>query len=131
VSGEKTYLVFICGSALRGQPDHANLSGAKFVGEAASSKNYRIHAVKDGWHPGIYEVEAHGITIPGELYELSSEQYKHLVATEPPDMYPSEIMLDDGRHAVAMLYPEELIREGNWQDISNYGGWKAFKASAD
>ena len=73
---------FICGSALRGQPDHQNLKGATFVTEAKTRPQYRLHAVKDGWHPGIYAVESNGIGIPGEVYEMTEEQYNYLIANE-------------------------------------------------
>ncbi|MEB3231359.1 MAG: gamma-glutamylcyclotransferase [Leptolyngbyaceae bacterium] len=126
-SGAK--VVFICGSALRGQPDHGNLQSATFLGEAKTAAKYRLHSVQDGWHPGIYAVDADGIAIPGELYELTAEQYDYLVSTEPPNMYPAEVTLADGGSAIAMLYPQSLIEEHNWPDISNYGGWAAYKAA--
>jgi len=123
--------VFICGSALRGQPDHQNLQSATFVREAKTVSRYRLHAVKDGWHPGIYEAEAGavGISIPGEIYELTPEQYDYLISTEPPDMYPEEVSLENGESAIAMLYPRKLIEEGGWPDISDRGGWAAYKAA--
>jgi gamma-glutamylaminecyclotransferase len=124
----ETKMVFICGSALRGQPDHGNLQGAAFVKETQTTPNYRLHAVKDGWHPGIYAAESNGIAIPGELYQMSVEQYNHLVSTEPPNMYPAEVTLFDGETAIAMLYPKALIEEHGWPDISHIGGWAAFKA---
>jgi gamma-glutamylcyclotransferase (GGCT)/AIG2-like uncharacterized protein YtfP len=65
--------VFICGSALRGQPDNQNLQSAQFIKEAATQPRYRLHAVANGWHPGIYEVEEGGISIPGEVYEQKAE----------------------------------------------------------
>ncbi len=122
-----SHTVFICGSALRGQPDHNNLQSAEFLGEVRTVDSYRIHSVKDGWHPGIYEVSANGVSIPGELYGLSGDRFDYLVSTEPPDMYPADILLEDGRTATAMFYPEQLIREHGWPDISSYGGWRAFK----
>ncbi len=125
--GEK--IVFICGSALRGQPDHGNLQSAKFLGEAKTVPGYRLHSVQDGWHPGIYAVESDGISIPGELYELTPDQYDHLVATEPPHMYPAEVELATGGSAIAMLYPQHLVIENQWPDISDLGGWAAYKAS--
>ncbi len=124
----ETKMVFICGSALRGQPDHVNLQGEDFVKETQTTPNYRLHAVKDGWHPGIYAAESNGIAIPGELYQMSVEQYNHLVSTEPPNMYPAEVTLFDGETAIAMLYPKALIEEHGWPDISHIGGWAAFKA---
>lgn len=125
-----TKTVFICGSALQGQPDHGNLQGAPFLGAAATTPDYRLHAVKDGWHPGIYAVDSGGVSIPGELYQLTAEQYEHLVATEPPDMYPAEVSLENGETAIAMLYPQALIETHQWPDISDHGGWAAYKASS-
>ncbi|NER82931.1 MAG: gamma-glutamylcyclotransferase [Leptolyngbya sp. SIO1D8] len=121
--------VFICGSALRGQPDHSNLQDAKFIRVAQTAPRYRLHSVKDGWHPGIYEVETGGIAIPGELYALTVEQYEHLVSTEPPNMYPAAVTLENGERAIAMLYPKALIDEHSWPDISHLGGWAAYKAA--
>jgi len=75
------------------------------------------------------KVETDGVSIPGELYRLSSDQYEHLVSTEPPHMYPAEITLDGDGTAIAMLYPEELIRQNTWPAISDAGGWICFKKS--
>lgn len=121
--------IFICGSALRGQPDHQNLQDAKFIGEAKTLPKYRLHAVKDGWHPGIYEVASNGISIPGEIYEMTEQEYEYLLANEPPNMYPATVYLEDASEAIAMLYPQELIEKHGWQDISEFGGWAAYKAS--
>jgi gamma-glutamylaminecyclotransferase len=119
--------VFICGSALRGQPDHQNLQSAVFIRETKTQPLYRLHAAENGWHPAIYQVETGGISIPGELYELSQEQYDYLVSTEPPHMYPADVVLENGEIATAMLYPRELVEQYNWEDISPYGGWAAYK----
>ncbi len=122
--------VFICGSALRGQPGHENLQSSLFIREAVTQPRYRLHAAADGWHPAIYEVEQGGISIPGEVYEMTLEQYEHLSATEPPNMYPGDIVLKDGEVLTAFLYPQELVEKYNWPDISHYGGWAAYKANS-
>jgi len=119
--------VFICGSALQGQPDHRNLQSATFVRQTKTQPLYRLHAAQNGWHPAIYQVETGGISIPGELYELTSEQYNYLVSTEPPNMYPAEVLLENGDIATAMLYPQDLVEQYNWEDISHHGGWVAYK----
>jgi gamma-glutamylcyclotransferase (GGCT)/AIG2-like uncharacterized protein YtfP len=121
--------VFICGSALRGQPDHQNLQSATFLRAAQTSPNYRLHAAADGWHPAIYAVPSGGISIPGEVYELTQEQYDYLISTEPPNMYPADVTLADGEVVTAILYPQELVEHFSWPDISGYGGWANYKAS--
>ena len=121
---------FICGSALRGQPDHGNLKGATFAGATKTKPLYRLHAVKDGWHPGIYLASdsSQGIAIPGEIYEMTEEQLNYLLPNEPPDMYEAPIELETGEKVSAMLYPEELAKQ--WPDISDkHGGWAAYKAA--
>lgn len=119
---------FICGSALRGQPDHKNLGDARFLGEARTAPRYRLHSVRDV-HPGIYEVPEGGISIAGELYEFTGEQHRYLLENEPPNMYEAPIVLDDGSTVSAMLYPRELIEQHGFRDISAFGGWAAYKAS--
>lgn len=119
---------FICGSALRGQPDHKNLGDATFLGEARTAPRYRLHSVRDE-HPGIYEVGTGGIAIAGELYEFTAQQHRDLLASEPPDLYQGDIHLDDGTTAPAMIYPQALIKERGYEDISEHGGWAAFKAA--
>jgi gamma-glutamylaminecyclotransferase len=121
--------VFICGSALKGQPDHQNLQSAKFIKAAKTLPLYRLHAAANGWHPAIYQAARDGISIPGEVYELSTEQYEHLLSTEPPNMYPGDIVLEDGEVLTAMLYPQALVEKYRWPDISNYGGWAAYKSA--
>jgi gamma-glutamylcyclotransferase (GGCT)/AIG2-like uncharacterized protein YtfP len=119
---------FICGSALRGQPDHGNLGEARFVREAKTKPIYRLHSVEDQ-HPGIYEVAEGGIAIAGEIYEMTDAQHAHLLATEPPNLYESPIQIEDGTTVNAMIYPRDLIEQRGYQDISQYGGWGAFKAA--
>jgi gamma-glutamylaminecyclotransferase len=119
---------FICGSALRGQPDHGNLGAARFVREAKTKPIYRLHSVEDQ-HPGIYEVAGGGIAIAGEVYEMTDAQHAHLLATEPPNLYEAPIQLEDGTTVNAMIYPRELIDQRGYRDISEYGGWAAYKAA--
>jgi len=119
---------FICGSALRGQPDHQNLGDARFVREAKTKPLYRLHSVRDE-HPGIFQVAEGGVAISGEVYELTDEQHAHLLSTEPPDLYEAPIQLEDGSTVNAMIYPRELIEQRGHPDISHHGGWGTFKAS--
>lgn len=119
--------VFICGSALRGQPDHKNLQSAGFIQETKTRPLYRLHAAENGWHPAIYQVEAGGISIPGEVYEMTQEQFDYLKDNEPPHMYPAEVLLEDGGTAIAFLYPRELVEQYNWPDVSSFGSWIAYK----
>ena len=129
MTSSSTKQVFICGSALRGQPDHQNLQSAKFIKTSKTLPQYRLHAAENGWHPAIYAVETGGIAIPGEIYEMTEEQYEYLLKNEPPHMYPDQVNLEGGDTAIAMLYPQELVEKHDWLDISDFGGWAAYKSA--
>lgn len=124
-----TKRIFICGSALRGQPDHSNLGNATFIEATHTQPLYRLHAAENGWHPAIYHVDEGGISIPGEVYELTHEQFEQLAANEPPHMYPADVVLENGEVAIAFLYPRELVEKYDWLDVSDLGGWIAYKSS--
>jgi len=128
-SEQPTKRIFICGSALQGQPDHDNLQFVKFLGAAKTRPLYRLHSAGDGWHPAIYEIGEGGISIPGEVYEQTQEQFDTLCANEPPHMYPADVVLENGDVLTAFLYPKELIEQNELPDISHYGGWAAYKAA--
>lgn len=119
---------FICGSALRGQPDHGVLEETRFLGAIRTAPGYRMHSV-DGRHPGIYRVSAGGVAILGELYELTGEQHEALLAQEPPGLYEEDVALEDGSFARAMLFPRDVVEARGYADVSEFGGWAAFKAS--
>ncbi|MDB9497029.1 gamma-glutamylcyclotransferase [Spirulina major CS-329] len=128
MSDTKITRVFICGSALRGQPDHGTIADTEFLGAVQTQPNYRLHSVYDQ-HPGVYAVPSGGIAIAGELYAMTPAQYQHLLDNEPPNLYPGPVTLEDGSEAIAMLYPQDLIEANNLPDVSQFGGWTAYKAS--
>jgi hypothetical protein len=33
--------------------------------------------------------------------------------------------------AIAMLYPQALVEQYNWPDISHHGGWAAYKQTVE
>lgn len=121
---------FICGSALRGQPGHSNLGGATFVAAARTAPKYRMASVRDE-HPGVYAVDSGGVALAGEIYEFTDQQYRTLLESEPPDLYEAPIELEDGTTIHAMIYPQKLIEERGYRDISNFGGWAAYRASLE
>ena len=117
---------FICGSALRGEPDHPVLDGTRFLGVARTAALYRMYSIDDR-HPGIYRVISGGVSLAGELYALTPGQHEALLAQEPPGLYEDGVLLDDGSSARAMLFPRDIIEKGSYADISRFGGWAAYK----
>ncbi len=119
-------ILFVNGTLMRGLALHHNLDGAKFLGEFKTAPRYRIYSIGDV-HPGMFEVEAGetGISVLGELYEMSDEVWARVEAGEPPNLYCGPVTLEDGRVFDGILYPRQLA-QANHKDISSYGGWRAY-----
>ena len=92
---------------MRGLKLNANLDGATFLGEFRTAPRYRIYSIGDV-HPGMFEVDEGGISVPGELYELPDEVWARVEAGEPPGLYRGPVELADGRVVPGILFPREL-----------------------
>lgn len=64
-----SFILFVNGTLMRGFALHANLNGAKFIGEASTAPCYRLFSIDD-IHPGMYEVPDGGVSVAGELYHV-------------------------------------------------------------
>ena len=125
-----TRILFVNGTLMRGLALHGNLKGAKFLGEARTAPCYRLYSIGDV-HPGMFRLEdgeAGGISVSGEIYEMSDDIWSRVEAGEPPGLYDGPVELDDGRVLDGILYPRELA-EGKHRDISDIGDWRKYAES--
>lgn len=122
-----TKVLFVNGTLMRGLALNGNLEGAAFLGEARTVPEYRLYSIGDV-HPGMYRVGEGGISVPGEIYEMSDEIWAKVEAGEPPGLYCGPVELDDGRILDGILYPREMA-EGTHRDISEFGGWREYAAT--
>jgi AGZA family xanthine/uracil permease-like MFS transporter len=113
---------------MRGDVLHANLDGARFVSEARTAPRYRLYSIGDV-HPGMTAVDDGGASVAGEIYELDLGHLERIIAGEPPGLGIGVVELDssDRRLAVFWVAPE---LPDTAQDISEYGGWRAYRARA-
>ncbi len=121
--------LFVNGTLMRGLKLNHNLDGAEFLGAVRTMPNYRLHSIDD-IHPGMYEVEAGGVSVAGELYRVPEEVWQRVEAGEPPNLYRGPVRLSDGREVDGILYPRELA-ENVHRDISDYGDWRAYMAAKE
>ncbi len=119
--------LFVNGTLMRGLALHANLDGATFLGEALTAPRYRLYSIDD-IHPGMFEVEAGGVSVAGEAYRVSDEVWARIEAGEPPGLYRGPVRLMNGRDMDGILYPRALA-EGRHRDISEFGDWRAYAKS--
>ena len=118
--------LFVNGTLMRGLALHGNLDGAEFLEACATAPRYRIYSI-GGVHPGMFEVTEGGVAVAGELYRVPEAVLARVEAGEPPGLYRGPVHLSDGRVVQGILFPRELA-EGVHQDISAYGGWRAYAA---
>jgi gamma-glutamylcyclotransferase (GGCT)/AIG2-like uncharacterized protein YtfP len=121
--------LFVNGGLMRGLRGHGNLAGAEFLEVTRTAPRYRLYSINDR-HPGMFEVEEGGVSVEGELYRVPADVWERVEAGEPPNLYKGPVQLADGRAVEGILYPRELA-EGHHRDISEYGGWRAYRAERD
>jgi gamma-glutamylcyclotransferase (GGCT)/AIG2-like uncharacterized protein YtfP len=119
--------LFVNGTLMRGLALHHNLEGAAFLGAFRTAPNYRLYSIGDV-HPGMFEVEAGGISVAGEIYRMSDDIWRRVEAGEPPHLYRGPVRLSDGRVVDGILFPPSLA-EGRHKDISEFGDWRVYIAS--
>jgi gamma-glutamylcyclotransferase (GGCT)/AIG2-like uncharacterized protein YtfP len=121
--------LFVNGTLMRGLALHANLDGAEFLEPCQTEPRYRLYSIGDV-HPGMFEVPDGGVSVPGELYRIPQAILERVEAGEPTGLYRGPVYLSDGRVVDGILYPRALA-EGVHQDISAYGGWRAYTATKE
>jgi allophanate hydrolase len=131
VTGSAAIELFVAGAHLSGMPLNPQLTerGARLVGEAQTAAKYRLYALAtEPPKPGVVRVAADGASLPGELWALSPAALGTFLAAIPQPMALGEVELDDGRTVVGFLC-EPLALEGA-EDITAYGGWRAYREQA-
>jgi hypothetical protein len=124
--------MFLNGTAMRGQPDHHAIDGARFLGSVSTAPLYRFYAVRDAF-PGLYPIppgsDLVGVSVEGELYELPEEMlYGSLMPEEPAELELGVIELTDGAVVNAMhLQFERIAAQDPVVDIGAFGGWRAYQ----
>jgi hypothetical protein len=120
--------MFLNGSAMAGQKDHACHAGSTFLGPARTTCGYRFFAVRDEF-PGLLPVATGGRCIDGELYEMPERVLHHqLLPAEPPELELGLVTLIGGERVNAMiLRPERLSPTDKVVDISELGGFRAYQ----
>lgn len=121
----------VVGAHLKGMPLHNQLSsrGATFVKRCSTAPVYKLYAIANAKPPKpalIYTGEG-GVQIEIEIYELSEAAVGGFLSMIPPPLGLGTLHLEDGS-LVKGFIAEPRALEGA-QDISSFGGWRAYIAS--
>lgn len=117
------------GEGMRGGSVHHNIADQIFVGERITAAKYRFFSVRDEF-PGILPAsDGSGAAIRGELYDVPLEVIRdRFLLDEPPELELGVVELDDGTAALSMVLRRE--ESDRHTDITEHGGWRAYRASA-
>ena len=116
---------------MSGQPLNWQLvqAGGTLVTATETAPEYRLHALDTvPPKPGLRRVDADGTRIAGEVWRLPAAGFGTFVAAIPGPMVIGSVRLHDGS-TVSGFLAEPCALEGA-PDISHFGGWRAFLASA-
>lgn len=118
--------VLVVGAHLAGFPLHHQLRGARFTGAVHTSDAYRL--VDLGTTPPKPGLVRHGpglgAPIAGELYRMSAAALGTFLAGLPSPMGLGSVELSDGRWVTGFCCSHEAYSGG--QDITRFGGWRAY-----
>lgn len=122
--------LFVNGGGMSGGNIHHTIEGLPFLGNARTAPRYRFFAVRDEF-PGLWLVDEGGVSIEGELYEVTLEVIRdRFIPAEPVELELGVVELDDGGSAMVVLLRKVAYDSGEGlTDISEHGGWRAYKAS--
>jgi gamma-glutamylcyclotransferase (GGCT)/AIG2-like uncharacterized protein YtfP len=120
-------LLMTNGEGMRGGAVHHTIADHPFVGEVETAPRYRFFSVRDQF-PGLVPVDEDGGVVRGELYDVPLEVLRDaFLPHEPAELELGAVELADGRAALCMvLRPEE---RGKHREITEHGGWRAYKAT--
>ena len=125
-----TVPLFVNGEGMSGGKVHYSIEGHPFLGEARTAARYRFFSVRDEF-PGLWRVDEGGVSIDGELYEVPLDVIRDsFIPAEPPELELGVLELDDGGSSLVVVMRKEVVESGEGlTDISEYGGWRAYRAS--
>jgi gamma-glutamylcyclotransferase (GGCT)/AIG2-like uncharacterized protein YtfP len=127
----ETVRMFVNGQALSGGELSDALAGAVFLGPAATAARYRFYSVRDEF-PGLHPVDQGGVSVPGEIYEMPYAMLRErLLPREPAELELGVIEMSDGQGSLAMRMRASALAAGDVTDISEAGGWLAYRAGRD
>lgn len=120
--------MFLNGGGMRGGPVHHHIEGVPLLGERRTAPNYRFYSVRDEF-PALVPTTAGGAAIIGELYDVPIDMlHRSLLPAEPPELELGTIELENGDVSFAMLLRREVLERGTGLiEITNYGGWRAYR----
>ncbi|OYX32074.1 MAG: allophanate hydrolase [Hydrogenophilales bacterium 32-62-9] len=118
--------VAVVGAHLTGLPLNPQLieRKARLVATTQTAPKYRLYALPDGKRPGLIKVESGGAAIACEVWEMPAAAFGPFVAGIPAPLGIGTLERVDGSMVNGFIC--EGIAVAGAQDITQYGGWRAW-----
>jgi len=130
---DERHRLAVVGAHLAGQPLHWQLSSreARFVQRARTAACYRLYAmtVENPARPALICADAGGNHIEVEIYELSTEAFGSFTAQVTAPLAIGSIVLEDGSTIHGFVAEPRALKGA--REITAFGGWRAYLASAE
>ncbi|HEY0236930.1 MAG TPA: allophanate hydrolase [Afipia sp.] len=122
----------VVGAHLSGMALNSELRvlGARLVEAAATAPDYRLYALSGTIppKPGLLRVaEGEGVSVAVETWALSAEAFGKFVAAIPSPLSIGTLKLANGAMVKGFLVEPAALKGA--QDISQFGGWRAYMAA--
>ena len=123
--------VAVVGAHLSGMPLNHQLTsrGARLVGPARTATSYRLYALPDTSppKPGLLRVAKGGVAIALELWDMPTQHFGSFVEEIPAPLGIGSLELADGSRVKGFICEPYALERA--QDVSAFGGWRAYVAS--
>jgi allophanate hydrolase len=112
-------------------PLHGDLlsRGAVLLDRTTTAAEYRLYALHGTTppKPGLERVGPGGTAIEVEVYRLPLAEVGGFLASVVAPLAIGQVLLADGRSVHGFVCEPAALADA--EDISDYGGWRAFRAS--
>jgi allophanate hydrolase len=126
-----TIAVAVCGAHMQGLPLNHQLAerGGVLLERTTTAARYRLYSLPGGppYRPGLIAVDSNGACIELEVWSVPSHAFGSFVAGIPAPLGIGKITLADRRQVSGFLCEAHALTSA--QDITSFGGWRAFMAS--
>jgi allophanate hydrolase len=119
----------VVGAHLAGQPLNGELValGARLRQATRTAPEYRLYALPDGKRPGLVRSPGDGARIEVEVWDVPSAKLGAFLAGIAPPLGLGTLALDDGSAVTGFLCEGYAVEPA--QDITAFGGWRAWRAN--
>jgi allophanate hydrolase len=132
IKTEARFKVAVVGAHLSGMPLNGQLveRSARLVQATTTAPHYRLFALPGTTppKPGLQRTPQDGSAIALEVWDMPEQQIGSFLALIPPPLGLGKVELADGSWVTGFICEGHALQGA--QDVTRYGGWRAYVASA-